>query len=346
MSSGGGTPKATGQSLSSAATAKDRIVALIVSDPHDDIEGINLVREKMSQDGIHVDFVLCPGDITTMPNKDYTKRPGDEELGVFEKKTLKVLKALAEIAPDPSRLLWIPGNHDPLTLFQEAKAGTQPTNINPEILNGNLHGKVVEIAPQLMIGGWGGCVEALEDGKQVWVPYPYPEAQLKDRIKALESILEKGLKTNGDNPGSSSSSSLLLMTHSGPDLSSTVKVTGVDPNSLNKPGLRSHIINSGSASLSRLLSSPMIQKSCILSMHGHTHQGMGLARVGGVPILNPGSILHTGSYSLVTLRKKKQTSTTEKSEHKEGDKPIHNYKGPWYVADIRTLFLERNANDA
>eukprot|EP00465_Bigelowiella_longifila_P005589 CAMPEP_0185258970 /NCGR_PEP_ID=MMETSP1359-20130426/7835_1 /TAXON_ID=552665 /ORGANISM="Bigelowiella longifila, Strain CCMP242" /LENGTH=292 /DNA_ID=CAMNT_0027844705 /DNA_START=8 /DNA_END=886 /DNA_ORIENTATION=+ len=292
-----------------------------------------------------------------MPNSDFTKRPTDEELEAFERKTLTVLKALAAIAPDPSRLLWVPGNHDPLTLFPgEAKGEQQQprSSINSEeLLSGNLHGKVVEIAPELMIGGWGGCVEALEDGKQVWVPYPYPEAQVKDKLKALESVLEKDLKTNGDNPdsnsSSSSSSSLILMTHSGPDLSSTAQVTGVDPNSLHKPGLRSHIINSGSASLSRLLSSPMIQKSCILSMHGHTHQGMGLARVGGIPVLNPGSILHTGSYSLVTLHRKKQAAskTDNSKKHKEGDsnKSVHVKKGPWYVADIRTLFLERNADD-
>jgi len=152
-----------------------------------------------------------------------------QETKDFATRAQKLLKSLSSIPSNPQAVYWIPGNHDPLSFFPESNLEN-----HVDIPGVNVHGRVVELAPQLLLGGFGGCSEAIEDGKEVWGAYPYRNKQMEDKLKPLEKAIEDSVK---------SENSMLLMTHSGPHLSSTTHVTGVDPNRLTMPGCRSHVIN-------------------------------------------------------------------------------------------------------
>lgn len=40
----------------------------VVSDTHDDVEGIRAVGADIARRGVGVDAILCPGDLTSAPN--------------------------------------------------------------------------------------------------------------------------------------------------------------------------------------------------------------------------------------------------------------------------------------
>ena len=242
----------------------------------------------------------------------------------FMEKANDVLAALATIHP---AVHWVPGNHDPDHFFDATHydvGGSAGTNV---------HARVEMLAPNLWIAGWGGCVEATEDGKAVWGAYPYAEAELPARIEVLKVELAAKV-TPGD--------SVVLMTHAGPSASSTSVVSGTDPDSLLVPGVRgvgepeaagagagagtgagaekgsgrgdgrtssktkramSQWIQTGSETISELLFEQAQQKSVLFHVHGHTHNGCGRCQVGSVPVINPGSLRYTGTFAIVRLKK-------------------------------------------
>merc|ERR1712113_288887 len=123
------------------------------------------------------------------------------------------------------------------------------------------------------------------DGKEIWNAYPWREASLGSAgLKQLEEELGKLPPLTR----------ILLLTHFGPKSSSTTWVTGPSPNLLHEPGVREPPIMSGSGALqAALVASDAMQHRVALQLHGHTHHGCGLARVGAVPVLNPGSLKYT-----------------------------------------------------
>mmetsp|Transcript_97738 Transcript_97738/g.209714 ORF Transcript_97738/g.209714 Transcript_97738/m.209714 type:complete len:344 (-) Transcript_97738:134-1165(-) len=285
---------------------------LIASDLHDDIRAVELLKAEVSSE--EVDAILCPGDFTMMPNPiaegdaDW-KEPSEAELAEYSGKAAAMLEALRKVRPSV-RLIFVPGNHDPRSMF-----GTEGGTLAAD--SENAHGRLVHLAPDLVVAGWGGAVEGREAGQEVWSAYPWREAALRkaglSRLAAEVVALPPGKQ-------------VLLLTHPGPANSSTTWVTGTDPNSLHLPGVRDEKIFSGSASLEASLVTPKaMQERVALQVHGHTHQGCGMARLGSVPVLNPGSLSFTRTYALITLNRAEGES--RKSE------------GPWRLAslEIRTL---------
>ena len=202
--------------------------------------------------------------------------------GFFEGMAQRVLAALAGVCP---RVLYVPGNHDPPAMFAAED-------------DANVHGRVLQLAPGLHVAGWGGSVQAVEAGQVVWQPYPCPDEALPARLEHLQAAVA----------ALPDSDRVILLTHNGPAGSSTALVTGPDPNSLTTPGLRANDIYTGSAALRALLTAPATQARCVLNVHGHTHQALGLARLGGVPVLNPGSLPYTRSFAHLTLVRSTPTS--------------------------------------
>ncbi|GAB5353788.1 hypothetical protein AAMO2058_000064000 [Amorphochlora amoebiformis] len=318
--------------LTTSAPDSNLITALVVSDTHDDLKGLERIKKIVQDKKLNIDVVLCPGDITTMPNADWKIKPDPEKVREYSTRVSRVLQILNSIPNHRGKVFWVPGNHDPLPLFRASEESPQEDSKDSKNFPGNVHGKVVEIAPGLLVGGFGGCVEAIENGKEVWVAYPYSEKDMPARMKrflgGVESSLQKG-KT-----------SLILLTHAGPDGSSTAQVSGLDPNALNAPGVRSSIINSGSKAIADMVSTKMVQNSCLVLMHGHTHQGMGLARLGSVPILNPGSTLHSGSFGIVKFQRSDLSTAVEGKEKdfKPGSTAFDK-RGPWRLVDTEIHFL-------
>eukprot|EP00658_Telonema_sp_P-2_P016987 TRINITY_DN16578_c0_g1_i4.p1 TRINITY_DN16578_c0_g1~~TRINITY_DN16578_c0_g1_i4.p1 ORF type:complete len:252 (-),score=55.91 TRINITY_DN16578_c0_g1_i4:10-765(-) len=233
-------------------------------------------------------------------------RPDDAVLKQYDDSSAEVLSALAGINP---ALFWIPGNHDPDTMFEDPESLTiAASTLN---IGTNIHGKLVQLAPSLYLAGYGGAVEASIDGQPSWGAYPVTDEELGAGILPLSeeiSILP-------------ADSSVLLMTHCGPNGSSTAEVSGWDANSITAQGVREHWVLSGSRSLRDMIQSEQLQSKTLLNVHGHTHNGCGMARLGAVTVLNPGSVRYLSlihiseptrllsiSYAVFCLKKKKKSN--------------------------------------
>ena len=255
------------------------LLLLVIGDLHDDTSNLEQLRLELQRRGVSPDIVLCPGDLTAMPAV-IGVRPSYSELARYTDAATLLLHQLRQIS---SKLYWVPGNHDPDNLFGSGSETETPGT--------NVHGQVIQLAPGLWLGGWGGAVAATENGEEVWGAYPYSERQLPVLLEPLRVAL-LGLPPED---------ALLLLTHAGPASSGTTTVSGTDPNSLLAAGVREHPILSGSAALDDLIKLPKVQQTAILNIHGHTHQGCGVGRIGGVAVVNPGSLRYTKTYALLKL---------------------------------------------
>ena len=93
---------------------------------------------------------------------------GDEEGEEAENQVSTWEKAVGEIESKMGKVLSIPGNHDPMSMFTELK-------------DSNIHGKSYMLAENLKIIGLGGCVQNFVQKstngplEKCWSPYPYTE---------------------------------------------------------------------------------------------------------------------------------------------------------------------------
>ena len=199
----------------------NRLTVAVLSDTHDDVEGIGLAADRIAREGIRIDAVLCPGDITTMPNKNPSVAPTLAETRTF---TERVRAALAAISGRiGAEMFWIPGNHDPLSLFGEGAERAQ------KLPGANVHGRVVQLRPGLFLAGFGGCVEARrkDNGAVVWGAYPLTEKLFKPKLRAFGERMVRALGEDSkagqggglDGDGKTvPPPQLILMTHSGTPL--------------------------------------------------------------------------------------------------------------------------------
>ena len=92
--------------LASNLRARDmprRLRILVPSDMHDDLASVNRLKSAVAD----VDLVVCPGDLTSMPNLRLDSSAA--ELRTYEERSTRVLMALSVLA---RRVVFVPGNHD------------------------------------------------------------------------------------------------------------------------------------------------------------------------------------------------------------------------------------------
>ena len=51
------------------------------------------------------------------------------------------------------------------------------------------------------------------------------------------------------------------------------------------------------------------QQRATAAVHGHTHAGVGTARFGGLPVINPGSLRYGGYFGVLTLQREQREAT-------------------------------------
>ena len=222
------------------------IRALVVSDVHDDILGVERLKAWLvSQDLIeHIDLILSPGDLSTAPQTGVN----EEE---YESKALAVLEALASIGRD---VYYVPGNHDPLALFNNVTTAVRGSLSGARLVN--VHSRILPLAPGLSIGGWGGSSTASTVTEpHLWPGWPYDEATNARGYERLHASIEAAGRE---------ADSLLLLPHCGPAESGTTAVTGPDPNNLTRAGVRPDRIESGSYILRQFLSDGVVQVTLFL----------------------------------------------------------------------------------
>ncbi|KAJ3092335.1 hypothetical protein HK102_008485 [Quaeritorhiza haematococci] len=177
------------------------------------------------------------------------RQQAQEEVREFR----SVLEAFAKICP---RVFYLPGNHDPSGLFPGLKEDIAPlyqddtrTSLykQMEAVTGaiNFHDRMVRLAPNLVMAGFGGSVSQTlrTDPSAVVHPgYPYSEPQLAGGVRNLfehktqldaKPLIETETEDGSDPWRSSSSASdqVLLVTHCGPaDVGTTdVNLTPAQP---------------------------------------------------------------------------------------------------------------------
>ncbi len=147
-----------------------------------------------------------------------------------------------------TKVVFIPGNHDPDCLFrQEGDTGNYL----------NVHFKFVEVFPKLYIAGFGGSVPGFVVGHKeepAFLGYPFNDEQ--DVEKALSSFLhqnESGIQNN----------QFIFVSHCGPMKSPTSILWE-----------NNQEIDTGSSTLDKMLTDH--SKNMVAYLHGHSHTGAGV----------------------------------------------------------------------
>ena len=150
------------------------------------------------------------------------------------------------------QILFVPGNHDPPSFYtnQEFNSAT------------NLHKKKEIMQNGFIIGGLGGSISSnyIKTGQLAWSGYPNSEESVENDINVFEKLD-------------------LLVLHQGPSLFATT-IMNESPNQ--DPLLT---VDSGSKSIRKFIENNQPK----LVLHGHSHLGFGIGKIGNSVIVNPGA---------------------------------------------------------
>ena len=176
------------------------------------------------------DYVFVSGDIADLPNSLKVERDKEN----VDSAMVGLKKLLEEDLEPMSKngVIYIPGNHDPMALYDK----------KPELSanSKNIHGSWEKLNGDLVVAGLGGCVQNFvskenDEGPLTpcWDPYPYGEEDHSRFNQELDTLWQS-LPT---------SSQLIVMTHDGPSGSSTAKNVKFDQNMITYHAGSPHLTN-------------------------------------------------------------------------------------------------------
>ncbi|EFA74536.1 hypothetical protein PPL_00034 [Heterostelium album PN500] len=177
---------------------KTKLRILLATDLHLHYENLNALGKYISENKEN-------GDIA---NFDPMEEDQMEKVYVCEGEMSTALQMLENIHYN---VIYVPGNHDAKTTLLNA------LDKRPRLTNfaRNAHRHTIRIAEDLVLLGLGGSLPGYRGDKEVWVGYPFKsDSQLKSELDATwrEASSSGSIKEND---------SVLLMTHVGPDSSTT-----------------------------------------------------------------------------------------------------------------------------
>ncbi|TPX58698.1 hypothetical protein PhCBS80983_g02947 [Powellomyces hirtus] len=350
---------------------------LLASDVHSKVENVYRMGMWLQQRRIKPDMTISCGDLvnvnhdqhgfaSSIPARNSTHSPSTVSQSLRraadmmakarkqqeEQEFKAVLEGLRQITPN---LYYVPGNHDPAEAFPDfhparsipRTAGTQEDGTVSEsplwqrmqtaLGAVNFHGRLVRLAPNLLMGGFGGSVPQTLYHHHARVAahpgYPYSEKDfgsgISDVMRRKRHILPgANVLSNASHkiPTNTDPDTHILVTHCGP---AGVGTTDINKTPHEGPNTR---LESGSHELQVSMSSPFYQgiteitynrdgnrrhgrnaepegtsprkKGAISGMlfhvHGHSHSAWGLSHLGSIPIINPGP-LRDGRFAIATI---------------------------------------------
>ena len=282
----------------------DKLFFLLVSDIHGSSAKLNQLIAYCQKNSIKPDYILCLGDIVSIPQGSQDNKPICEE----KQKEIKNLFSLLEsICPN---IIYVPGNHDPQTLF---KVEESPKITENSI---NLHLRSHIIKDDLLLVGVGGCICAvsskeekdfchsyhnIDTKKIVWPGYPYIDSNDSPDYEKSDEILRKDLNKI-DSAVDNHKGNVLVLSHVGPFTSNTSNE------------FEDVLIYAGSRALNDFLIK--YENKIIGNVHGHNHDAHGMGKVHKIKIFNPGAILSKrfGTLSLVKNTESNYNWKVEKYE--------------------------------
>lgn len=240
---------------------------LLLSDAHNHGANFNKMAEWLKTTNPNYDMVFVLGNISNMINslrKDYmAEKQATEQL-------MDTFGFLRDYLNKP--IVFIPGNTESTGLYSCAF----------EIPGAmNLHKRAMKLDENLVLVGLGGSLPVKKEEKDILEGYPYEKAE--DFGKDLTACMEAASKTFGPEV------SYLLMTHIGPEESTTTEIY-----------LSNDTVNGGFKGFGEI----MKDKNFIGHIHGHSAIGEGLTRPFGpsIPVINPGGLVN-GKFGEVSLRR-------------------------------------------
>ena len=263
---------------------------LIVTDIHDNIENTKKLVEEVKDKKF--DYVICLGDIVSIPPKQQNLKEMEEK---YSPKMKEIFEELKKIGP----IIWVPGNHEPYTSFQENSLEIIPQSLN-------INKKYKKLSNDLYLIGIGGSTPILNGNKYnpdmipfksldfkniKYEGYPYnvdntSENYIKSDLifsKDLQDVIDKVKKEGGENI------KMILVSHIGPVYTWT-NVLVID----------GEVLYLGSKNLGDIF---VKEKGFFLNLHGHSHEAKGLISINeNQQILNPGD-LDNGNYSCLNIKK-------------------------------------------
>ncbi|XP_065840649.1 uncharacterized protein [Oscarella lobularis] len=261
---------------------KTRIRILHVTDVHSALHNIVALKTRLETRGERIDLILLSGDNADMEIGARDLSRDAAKIARYEKDMELVIRELESIH---SLVVYVPGNHDPITTFDLNASPMTSTSMN-------LHRKCMRLAGNLCIIGFGGSIPAFKDSKLHWEGFPFETEE--DLAKELDPLLQFKPLPSGSNrlDAIEEGDSVILMTHFGPSRTDTTIVY----EDISQP------ILSGSETLRCHLEGDLLQKFAFLNIHGHSHDALGKVQLGNVTISNPGP-LREGNYGLYTICK-------------------------------------------
>jgi predicted MPP superfamily phosphohydrolase len=171
--------------------SKTLLRILHVSDIHFALECVSHLKERLQAEKI--DIILSSGDNADMA-MDYNASP--ETIKKYEEDMRQVVQSLEAIHP---LVIYIPGNHDPITTFDDKAPEMTSQSIN-------LHKQCIQLAPNLRLIGFGGSIPGFQNEKKTWDGFPFPTEY--DFAKEFMPFVEQLPDFTG---------STIFMTHIGPE---------------------------------------------------------------------------------------------------------------------------------
>jgi len=104
----------------SKVEGKTTLEILCISDLHvNELAMQKLIQWNLSENTTTFDMIFAPGDFDNL--NLYTK---DDEEPLYLESELRIAKYLSPLSAFNAPLYFVPGNHDPWTMFRKGKYGT------------------------------------------------------------------------------------------------------------------------------------------------------------------------------------------------------------------------------
>ncbi|KND03623.1 uncharacterized protein SPPG_01099 [Spizellomyces punctatus DAOM BR117] len=348
---------------------------LLVSDVHSKVDNVHRLAMCLQRRNVKPDLIVLCGDLVnsnhdydsfslssgiSTSRKDASSNPTISSPFQEAADTLARMRRQQEetefrailhgLGGVSKNIFYIPGNHDPSEAFPdmhpttsvtadetETSAAARPLWYRMQVATGaiNFHQRLVRLAPNLILAGFGGSVPQTLRGHQkiVHAGYPYTEKQMRQGVHALlkqkrpmlpnvQDVIKSGYDRSKAIPPNNDPDVHILVTHCGPASTGT---TDINKTPFDEKTTR---LESGSRELQELLSSrfyqgveevPVIPKSPSLAarpappstpskvspnllfhVHGHSHSAWGVSHLGKIPVINPGP-LRDGRFAIATI---------------------------------------------
>ena len=269
----------------------DKLEILVISDIHESKENIEKLIIFCKKNYISTNYIFCLGDIVTIPQGK------QEDKSICEQKEKEIKEMFILLEQINSNIIYLPGNHDPVTLFKD------PPKITENSIN--LHLSSYKIKDDLLLIGLGGSncsiktdetlyhsYENLDTKNITWKGYPYIDDMTSPNYEKSDELLKNDLDKL-ENYINDFEGKIVLLTHMGPFISNT-----------SNPFDKESIIYAGSQAVNDLILK--FENKIIVDLHGHSHKSVGIGKVHKVKVFNPGAIT-LGSFGFLTLLKSEDT---------------------------------------